>query len=428
MKSKITILSYPETVLPPRSEAALFPSLGSDVYVDAPVTKSLFEVEVPESGYNRFTLVYSSSCAIWGRIDFSDGLGEDFFLEKGENVTFRSLIEDFAHGRVLTGDATVILTPRESGAVFSVSAIEVSHLTEDVKESTFFFESERYKVGVELAWGGGLSYLEDKKCPDKELHNMLNNFDTGRLIQQSYYGTNEPPYELGSFMGNPWHYNPVQGGDKINKKSKLVDFEIRENGIYIKCRPRDWGHKGEYTFSYMENFYCIEGDVIRVDNRFTDYSGYHHPPCHQELPAFYTVSKLGRYYYYDGDKPWQGQPLVQRDDLFFWAQDPNFHTFPVREGNTECWSAFVTEENYGIGLFTPASSILHAGRYKYNGSTDPKGESTNYIAPLCTFTLKCYQPFAYSYLLTAGTIDEIRANFTAHKDEIDNSTIAAYGN
>ena len=88
---------------------------------------------------------------------------------------------------------------------------------------------------MELCWGGGLSYLADKKCPVEGLENILNNFDTGRLIQQSYYGTGEPPYVRGEFMGNSWCYNPVQGGDRGNHKSKLVDVRITEGEVYVKC-------------------------------------------------------------------------------------------------------------------------------------------------------------------------------------------------
>ena len=40
-------------------------------------------------------------------------------------------------------------------------------------------------------------------------------------------------------------------------ESKIVDFKIEEDRIYIKCRPRDWAKQAEYTICYMENEYSM---------------------------------------------------------------------------------------------------------------------------------------------------------------------------
>ncbi len=363
--------------------------------------------------FNQYVLRYSSPVPLKGTLSYTaDGttVTEDFFLKKGENVTFSSYIDAYLDGkcgeagkiRLVLSDITLPLTDEKT------VRIEVSFQKVPViAEKTFFFENERYRVGVELAWGGGLSYFADKKCTVDGLENLLNHFDTGRLVQQSYYGMNRPPYVLGEFMGKPWCYNPVQGGDRGGNKSKLVDMRIGDGEVYVKCRPRDWGHDGGTTYAYMENVYRLDGDCLVVDNAFTDYSGWDHQKSTQELPAFYTVSYLNNYYWYEGDKPWTGDALSCRSDLPFWPDDWNYCTFRYAPENAETWSAFADDGGYGIGLFTPGAENTFAGRCSYNGSKDPGDASTNYIAPTRKVKLICYETLRYRYLICAGQLEQI---------------------
>jgi len=120
-----------------------------------------------------------------------------------------------------------------------------------------YISDGKYKLGIKLTWGGGVSYLEDLTDGDDSITNLLNDHDTGRLIQQSYYGTDSAPYKPAKYGENMWCYNPVQGGDQHGNRSKLVDFKITEDGksIWVKCRPLDWAQKKSYAPSYMENTY-----------------------------------------------------------------------------------------------------------------------------------------------------------------------------
>ena len=96
-------------------------------------------------------------------------------------------------------------------------------------------------------------------------------------------------------------------------------------------------------------------------------------------------------------------------------------TFRPKAGNTETWSAFVDDDGYGLGLYTPSITRTIAGRHQYDGSKDPAAASCNYIAPLKAVKLQCFKPVTYSYLITAGQLDDIRARFKARKDEITNT-------
>ena len=247
------------------------------------------------------------------------------------------------------------------------------------------------------------------------------------MVQQSYYGTYaNGEYVNGDYNGTTWPYNPVQGGDVHGNASRIIDIVVGDSSLYIKAQPQDWGHNNDLTISYMENVYVLEDNYIRVDNRFVDFSGWEHRYANQELPAFYTLSYFNEFTYYAGSKSWEDQPLTTRDDLGFWG-DAKYHddcTFKIRYSNTETWCAWTNGlTDYGIGLFVPNVDILLAGRFSYNGSKDSKNGATNYVAPLCTMKIVSFEPIEYSYMMTTGSLEEIRSTFKANKDFATNESL-----
>ena len=370
--------------------------------------------------FNRYILTYTCDAPLRGAVVYATAEGtreEDFFLEAGEEREFSSYIDSYlSHGMAEGVLSLRFSTISHEKGRFDLLGFDTRQ-EEVFAEQTYYLENQRYRVGIELCWGGGLSYLADKACPVEGLENLLNRFDTGRLVQQSYYGTSEPPYVCGEFMGSRWGYNPVQGGDRGNHKSKLIETRLSDGEVYVKCRPRDWGHDGGTTYAYMENWYRLEGDVLVVKNRFVDFSGWTHPLRDQEVPAFYTVSYLNNYYWYGGDRPWTDDALSVKGDLPFWPTDWAACTFIPGEGNTEVWSAFADDGGYGLGLFTPHIHRTLAGRHAYDGSKDPESASCGYIAPIRRMALECFKPVEYTYLLAAGQVEEIRDCFKSHREE-----------
>jgi len=380
-----------------------------------------------DTAFNRYTIEYSSNACIGGTVYYklnNRTRSEDFFIEGGKDMSFSSLIDGYLNSKKAKSISKITFEPlSRDSATLKVNAVKTMEYAV-YDDETAYIENERFKVGCCLIWGGGLNYIEDKKDNDRTVSNMLNHCDTGRLVQQSYYGTSEAPYDPGFYNGSVWGYNPVQGGDQHNNKSKLVDFVITSDTIYVKCRPLDWSKNNEYTFSYMENVYKLEKDCIKVDNRFIDFSGYNHGlrGRHQELPAFYTISYLDTFTFYNGSKPWTGAELTVKDNLPFWGDSANQSQcyFNMKKGNTETWCSWTSsEKGYGIGLYTPSVSILLAGRHAYNGSKDPADGATNYVAPLITNIMRNYEPFQYSYYITAGTVESIRSTFTEKKTTQD---------
>lgn len=392
---------------------------ASGAYNHYTFTESLsywFDTPIGEK-FNAYTLTYSTDSYLRGEITYLYGgekVSEEFFLEPGENMTFNSLFDNALKGKTADAISSVKFTLIK-GKSASLLLEDVSTSLREVPDTDVVYITDgNYKMGVKLTWGGGVSYLEDLNDGDESITNLLNDHDTGRLIQQSYYGTSSAPYKPAKYGDTLWGYNPVQGGDQYGNKSKLIDFSISEDGksIWVKCQPLDWAQKNQRTPSYMENTYTIADGYIKVDNRFLDFSGYTHVNAHQELPAFYTISYLSDFVFYNGTKAWQGDELTVKKDLKFWAGNSDAY-FNVT--SKENWCAWVAPTGYGVGVYTPIAEILLAGRHQYNGSKDAGNNATNYVAPLITYTHKSFDIFEYSYYITTGTVDEIRAEFTKLK-------------
>ncbi|MBQ8407871.1 MAG: hypothetical protein IJY39_03310 [Clostridia bacterium] len=415
-----------------------FESVKDDAFAFTKGLTITFDEETFADKFNRFTLSYSATAPMHIYVTYRMGIGtehvDDYYLEAGEG-SFSGLIVDYLEkkkGNFLT--QIVIDTCKDEEASFSLYHIETEMAevyTGTYGSKTFYIDNGRFKLGVDMGWGGTINYIEDLSQNIEGLTNLVNKHDTGRLIQQSYYGTGaiEGVFEWGSFNGSDkWPYNPVQGGGQSNVASRLIDVVVDDNCVYIKAQPMDWGKSDiKYiTPSYMENWYILEEDYIRIDNRFVDFSGWEHPYRGQELPAFYTVSYLDTFIWYGGTKPWTGDEVSSRDDLMFWGDDKYAGDciFPIRENNTETWCAWVnTDIDFGFGLYVPKVDRLKAGRYQYNGSKDADDNATNYVAPYNTIKLVSYEALEYSYLITTGTAEEIRATFTENKDFATNDSL-----
>ena len=372
--------------------------------------------------FTRVVIRYSSKAAARVIVRYDDGGDDVIYLEKDAGE-FSWFVPGYVDGGTKRGvEKFSYVSLEKDPADLVIEDIRFENV-EAPKGDTAFIENDSLKVGVRLIWGGGVNYIEDKKCPVEGLLNLVNQYDTGRLIQQSYYGTGEcpenPDFEYGSFMGHNWVYNPVQGGDRGNKRSRLIDFRLDGNSIYIKAQPKDWGKVDWDTPSYMENVYTLSGNVLRVDNRFVDFSCWAHGCRAQELPAFYTVSYLRRFTWYDGTDSWEDRPLTVKDDLNFWGL-PEYAescTFRIRESAKETWCAWVSpEDDYGIGLYVPNVDVFKAGKHAYDGSKSPEDGSTNYVAPLAMLKIVSMRPIEYSYLITTGSVSEIRGTFKKNKD------------
>ncbi|MBE6697359.1 MAG: hypothetical protein E7581_02435 [Ruminococcaceae bacterium] len=374
--------------------------------------------------FNRITLGYVSTQPLHGTVTYSvDGqsVTDDFYLEAGKD-TFSCLISQYLDGKKGQGVTKMHFEScNGQSAEFALCVMVLEdYPVYGNATDTYYIENDRYKLGIRLGWGGGIDYLLDKQCPIEGLGNLVNQADTGRLVQQSYYGVvRNGEFEPGEFNGSEWCYNPVQGGDKYLHPGRIIDVVVTENSMYIKAQPLDWAKDNYLTPSYMENVYTIYEDRVLVDNRFVDFSNWTHRMAQQELPAFYTVSHLSVFSFYNGTNPWTNDTLSYRHDLNFWGDYlwAGDCTFRLRLSNTETWCAWTSPEHgYGFGLYVPGVDCFKAGCYQYNNSMDSEDFATNYVAPLKNILIKSFEPIEYSYMMATGSLPELRALFTEHRD------------
>ena len=373
-----------------------------------------YTVTVPfvsgKMSFNRISFSYEAATAV--RAVFSYRMGaktieEELLLGSKSNMA-SMLLDSYLDRKTASRLISVRFEPIRAGerCILSVSDFACS-LQNAPKEDVLFIENERYKAGVNLRWGGGLSWFEDKA--NGNYGNLLNDHDTGRLVQQSYYGPHDiEGYENGVYVDAVWNYNPVQGGDQYGNNSKLVAVEKSDDAIRVVCRPLDWAQDNMPTQTYYTSEYKLTDSGLSVKNTAVDFLGTPWEDREQELPAFYTVSALGNFWFYDGDQPWTGDELRVERDLPFWGGKP---AFQLKDGNNETWCAWTDDNGYGVGLFTPKATSLLAGRYEYDGSADAGADATNYVAPLSIFKLEFDEPHSYFFYLTAGTVEEIRSTF-----------------
>lgn len=372
--------------------------------------------------FNRFTLKYYSSAPLKIYLTYTENgkkTEELYFLEENAD-SFSGLTAKFLkRSKSKSLESIRIDTCRGEPAEFILYALSTEIM--DVPDSTCYLEGNRYKLGIDLSWGGSISYLYDKSENIDGISNLVNKHDEGRLIQQSYYGTHtvEGGYQGGGKDGN-WPYNPVQGGDAYAFDSRLIDLVIKDNSIYIKAQPLDWAKENVLTPSYMENEYVVEDEYIYVYNRFVDFSGFHNPARDQELPAVYTVNYFDTFVWYDGANPWTGDALSTISDWSNADADGKASQYvTLKSPNTETWCALISSKvDYGLGVYVPNVDKFLAMRYLsgLDGYMDGDGNPCSYFSPLNVQPIISYEPLEYSYIIATGSVEEMRSIFTKHKD------------
>lgn len=262
-----------------------------------------------------------------------------------------------------------------------------------------YISNETVRVGVDLDRGACIGYFSRVSTR----RNLLNSFDAGRFVQQSYYGDPD-----GSFWGaNPWRYNPVQGGGYLQDwPATTLAYTNSGDSIYAKVRPRHWATGENLTNVVMESWISLSNDVAHIrfkmtfnDPTQTDPSSFRH----QEMPAVFVDYSMGQLVYYGGSSPWTGDTLTFTNVP---GVDPPANNYA---DINEHWAAYVdsaTQE--GVGLYSPGSPLMTY--YRYSGGF---GEiQTSYFSPLQIFRLLNGRVVDYDIYLTVGTVSEIRSTFS----------------
>lgn len=253
-----------------------------------------------------------------------------------------------------------------------------------------WLENGEIKVGLKKSSGGAIAWIGQAGSG----RNLINSFDRGRLVQQSWYGK-----EDGSLWnGKPWRWNPVQGGDWKGRAASVLREQHDASSSFVKTQPVHWASGEDLTECSMEQTITLQGQLVHIRFYF-EYTGSEtHPARHQELPAFFVDASLDTLVFYDGDSPWSDAPLTRSQPGF-----PNEY-----KKITEHWAAYIDEQDFGIGCSVPKADEMTCYRF----GADPKSRSScSYLAPIRTLAVTPGFKWDYDVWITIGSVQEIRSRF-----------------
>ena len=295
--------------------------------------------------------------------------------------------------------------------------------------------------------------------------NLVNIYDLGREIQPSYYSrvTEEngykpdyDPEDTDSYydgLGGRVLYNPIQCGDFGGHTPQIIDYDWKEDYLYIIMKAQEWFfYTNIQANGYIEvKYYFDEGGALMVDNVYTDFS------CFigeweinlnsQETPATYFAYPLNYFYcetkqgvIFDPNLAEQNgvnQPKASLKSLV--TSEKYFYAIKEKYMIND-WCAFVNADKFGVGIFMPnadeyvasrgrtsnnyygeeANRDYHEGFFTFaDGQITPSYAAINYnyINPALHRKMVDFVPLEYSYALFIGDTDEMRSVFGRLEDE-----------
>jgi len=256
------------------------------------------------------------------------------------------------------------------------------------QEHWLYLDNGKVRLGINMDAGGSIGWFSHSHSSD----NLLNAYDHGRYVQQSYYGD-----EDGSdWNGKPWRYNPVQGGSWKGEPAVILETKEAKDSIYVKTQPRGWANGKAVEDMIMEEWLTLEGGLARLKFRMTYTGKTEHKARHQELPAVFVMPRCDTLVFTD---PATG--MVTRKQPGF----PN-ERFTVGEP----WAAWVDAKDAGLGIWMPHCTEMTTYRVRDSGVGN-----CSYLAPIQTFALKPGLVFDYEVVLAIGTVEQIRTVFAKLK-------------
>lgn len=284
----------------------------------------------------------------------------------------------------------------------SASTNELSALSTDEHDTSphdawEYLDNGDLKIGVDRSRGACIGFFGESKMG----RNLLNHYDEGRFIQQSYYGQTDGS----DWNGKPWVYNPIQGGSWLRVPAKVHEFKKTSNEIYARIEPRHWASGVLCPEMVMEQTITLDGDVAKISFSMKYVGPDQGEPRHQELPAVFIDGALPNFYYTKNGTLTNEAPRIL-------AENGKEGVDGLGLGaSTSEWVAYLNDNNWGVGIYTPGTTEFTAYRAPGDGTTGSTGSACSYVAPLRTFALTKGLGVKYDVYLTIGTLDEIKNRF-----------------
>ena len=261
-------------------------------------------------------------------------------------------------------------------------------------EHWVYLDNKHLRLGINMDAGGSIGWLSPSRSSD----NLINAFDHGRYVQQSYYGDKDGS----DWNGKPWCYNPVQGGSWKGKPATVLESKEEEHALYVQTRPRQWASGEDVPDMILEQWIRLEGRFARLKYRMT-YTGNteHKTRKHQELPAVFVDPKCHTLVFCDATQaPWTNAELIRKQPGPPGTKGNIFHA-------SERWAAWVDERDQGLGIYFPYTDMATSYRVADTGIGN-----CSYVAPLQTWALQPGMIFEYETVLTIGSLEQIRSGFS----------------
>lgn len=281
--------------------------------------------------------------------------------------------------------------------IYLISCIVGCGCSAEPKEGWEYLDNGTLRIGVDRSRGACIGFFGESKTK----RNLLNHYDEGRFVQQSYYGKADGS----AWNGKPWVYNPIQGGSWERVPAKIHEFNASSNTLYAKIEPRHWANGKLCPEMVMEETITLGGSVAKISFKM-GYAGEDQgKPRHQEMPAVFVDGALKHFYYVKDGVLTNEAPRILEEN-----GHPGVSGLGQGSSAAE-WVAYVDEQQWGIGIYTPGTSEFTVYRALGDGTTGEQGSACSYVAPLRTFALKPGLVVEYKVYLTIGTIDEIKTRF-----------------
>jgi hypothetical protein len=192
-------------------------------------------------------------------------------------------------------------------------------------------------------------------------------------------------------------YNPVQGGSWDGKRSKVLAFKRDKTTLFAKVEPLSWSGGQTCPEAIMEQSIALDGCVAHIRFKMTYTGEDQGKPRHQEMPAVFVDYALENLVYPEGSE-------IKR----------RIPGWPNERGRTTGeWTAWLDDDDWGIGIYTPGTPDFTCYRHHGDGTAGEKGSACSYVAPVRTFALTKGLAVEYDVYLTIGTLEEIRQRFNA---------------
>ena len=274
------------------------------------------------------------------------------------------------------------------GVLTASAAAPVERSTNDF----VFIDNGELRLGVKRSSGAGIAFLAMSATGE----NVINHWDRGRLVQQSYYGAKD-----GSMWDKqPWVWNPVQGGGWKHEPARVLELKAEKASLYAKTMAKHWATGADLPEVIFEQWITLTGRVAHVKFRMT-YTGTNvHPKTTHELPAVFVEPQYDTLLVYGGTNAWKGD-VLNRSKPGWPNESRKF---------TEHWAAYVNTNDFGVGAFVPVADELTCYRF---GDGKREHGSCSYFAPVTRFAITPGLKFEYDVWLTIGPAEDIRARFAA---------------